>query len=265
MNAVVIRKELREQRRSLLGWGGGLVAMTLMYASFWPSVRDNAGQFESYMENLPEALRNLIGELSLTTPVGYLQSELFSFLGPALLLVFAIGAGARSIAGEEEQRTLDLLAVTPLTRGRLVLEKFAAIAVTSAGLGILLWAAIVTLGPPFGLRIPATDVAAATLQLVLLGVSFGAIAMFLGSWFGRRGLAVGVTAAIAVGTFLLDAFAPAVNGLEWAAELTPFYYYGESLPLAYGLDPVHAGVLVLVAAVSVVGSVLAFDRRDVHA
>lgn len=260
----IVRKEVRDQRRALLGWGGGLVAMTLMYSSFWPSIRDNADQFESYMENLPEAVRNLIGELSLTTPVGYLQSELFSFLGPALLLVFAIGAGARSIAGEEEQRTMDLLAVTPLTRGRIVLEKFAAMTLTALGLGVVLWLAIVAFGPMFGLRIPVGDAAAATLQLVLLGIAFGGIAMLLGCWLGRRGLAMGVTAAVAVATFLLDAFAPAVNGLEWAAKLTPFYYYGESLPLANGLDPFHAGVLVLMAAVAVVGSVLAFDRRDVH-
>ena len=65
--------------------------------------RDNADQFASYLDNLPDALRSAIGELSLGTPVGYLQSELFSFLGPASILVFAIGAGARSLAGEEEQ------------------------------------------------------------------------------------------------------------------------------------------------------------------
>jgi beta-exotoxin I transport system permease protein len=262
--STIVRKELRDQRRALLGWGGGLVAMTLMYASFWPSIRDNADQFESYLENLPEAFRNLVGELSLTTPVGYLQSELFSFLGPALLLVFAIGAGARSIAGEEEQRTMDLLAVTPLTRRRIVIEKFTAMTATALGLGAVLWLAIVTLGPPFGLRIPIGDVAAATLQLVLLGVAFGGIAMFLGCWLGRRGLAMGVTAALAVATFLLDAFSPAVDGLEWAARVTPFYYYGEALPLANGLDPAHTAVLVAIAGAALAGSLVAFDRRDVR-
>ncbi|HET9671794.1 MAG TPA: ABC transporter permease subunit [Actinomycetota bacterium] len=261
--SVILRKELRDQRRALLGWGGGLAAMVLMYSSFWPSIRDNADQFESYLENLPEAFRNLVGELSLTTPVGYLQSELFSFLGPALLLVFAIGAGARSLAGEEEQRTMDVLAVTPLTRRRIVVEKFAAMSVTGLGLGVLVWLAVIAIGPVFDLRIPAGDLAAATLQLVLLGIAFGSIAMFLGSWRGRRGLAIGVTAAIAVAAFLIDAFAPAVDGLEWAARLSPFYYYGHSLPLANGLEPGHTAVLVLIAGTGLLGAVLTFDRRDV--
>jgi ABC-2 type transport system permease protein len=261
---VVVRKELRDQRRALIGWGGGLVAMVALYGSFWPSIRDNAEQFESYMESLPEALQSWIGELSIATPVGYLQGELFTFLGPALMLVFAIGAGARSVAGEEEQGTMDLLAATPATRGRIVVEKFTAMTLTALGIGLVLWLAIVTLGPLFDLTVPVDRVAAATLMLVMLGVAFGAIAMFLGCWLGRRGLAIGISAGLAVALYLVNALAPAVDGLEWAAKLSPFYYYDQGPPLAEGLDPVNALVLAAIAAAAAIGSVLAFDRRDIH-
>jgi ABC-2 type transport system permease protein len=263
--SAVLRKELRDQRRGLLGWGGGLAVMVLMYSSFWPSVRDNAGQFESYLKNLPDALRNIIGEMSLGTPVGYLQSELFSFLGPALILVYAIGTGARSIAGEEELGTMDLLAAAPISRGRIVVEKFAAMSATAIGIGAVLGIAIITIGRAFGLDVPPANVAAATLQLILLGVAFGAIALLLGAWLGARGLAIAVTAGLAVAMFLLDAFAPAVDGLTWAAKLTPFYYYGENVPLRDGLDVRHALVLLGVAVVGLWLSILAFDRRDIHA
>ena len=50
--------------------------------------------------------------------------------------------------------------------------------------------------------------------------------MFLGAWHGRRALAIGVTSAIAVGTFILNAFAATVDGFAWAARLSPFFYYG---------------------------------------
>jgi ABC-2 type transport system permease protein len=261
----VVRKELRDQRRGLLGWGGGLALMVLMYASFWPSVRDNAGQFESYLENLPEAMRNIIGELSLGTPVGYLQSELFSFLGPALILVYAIGAGARSIAGEEELATMDLLAAAPVSRRRIVVEKFVAMSATAVGIGVILWVALVTIGPAFGLDVSAWNVAAATLQLVLLGIAFGAVALLLGAWLGRKSLAIAVTSALAVATFLLDAFAPAVEGLAWAEKVTPFHYYGDGPPLRDGLQVVNALVLVGLAAAGLLVSILTFDRRDIHA
>jgi ABC-2 type transport system permease protein len=259
----LLGKELRDGRRALIGWGVGLAAMVLMYSSFWPSVRDNAGRFEQYLENLPDALRNVVGELSLGTADGYLQSELFSFLGPALILIFSIGAGARSVAGEEEQRTLDLVAAAPIDRRRIVVEKFAAIVVVALGIGCMLWLALATIGRAFGLNVSNTNAAAATLHLVLLGIAFGAIAMLVGCWWGRRSLAIAVTASLAVGTFLLDAFAPAVDGAEWAAQLTPFYYYGESLPLRNGLELGHAAVLIAVTATALIGAVVALDHRDV--
>jgi len=49
-----------------------------------------------------------------------------------------------------------------------------------------------------------------------------------------------------------------------AAKLTPFYYYGENVPLRDGLDIGHALVLVAVAAVGLWLSILAFDRRDIR-
>jgi ABC-2 type transport system permease protein len=260
----LVRKELRDQQRALIGWGIGLTGMVLMYSSFWPSVRDNADQFESYLENIPDALRSVIGELSLGTPVGYLQSELFSFLGPALILVFAIGAGARSLAGEEEQGTLDLLVVTPITRRMIVLQKFAAMALTALGLGVVLWSSVVVVGRLFGLDVAIPDIAAATLHLLLLGIAFGAIAMFLGAWRGRRSSAIGVAAALAVGTFILNAFAPTVEGFVWAARLSPFFYYGDNLPLRNGFHIGHAGVLAALAGMALVGAIVAFDRRDLR-
>ena len=72
--------------------------------------------------SLPETLRNLFGG-DFTTPAGYLRSETFSALGPILFLVFAIGAGARAIAGEEEGRTLDLLLSTPIRRSHCAVRQ----------------------------------------------------------------------------------------------------------------------------------------------
>ena len=67
-------------------------------------------------------MRDLIGP-DYTSPAGYLRAELFALLGPILYLVFAIGAGGRAVAGEEEVRSLDLLLSTPLTRTQIVRDK----------------------------------------------------------------------------------------------------------------------------------------------
>jgi ABC-2 type transport system permease protein len=117
MVRTVFVKTLRDQRWALLWWSLGFVLIVLVYAAFWPNVRSNASQFNQYIEKFPEAIRNMIGGANFGTPAGYVRTELFSLLGPIPLLVYAIDAGARSIAGEEEARTLDLLLSTPVSRG----------------------------------------------------------------------------------------------------------------------------------------------------
>ena len=173
-------KSLRDQRKALLGWGAGMVALALVYGAFFPSIRDNAAQLNSYVKNLPEALRNVIGNESFTSPAGYLRGEVFSTMGPLLLLVFTIGAGSRAVAGEEEAGTLDVLLSTPLSRRSAVVQKFAAVLTSTLALALVLFIALWAAGPAFDMRVPVSNLAAACLQTALLALSFGAIALAVG-------------------------------------------------------------------------------------
>jgi ABC-2 type transport system permease protein len=101
-----------------------------------------------------------------------------------------------------------------------------------------------------------------TLSSTLLGVLFGALALMLGSAFGKRGLSTGIAGALAIGTYFIYALAPLVEGLEPAEKLSPFYYYIGADPLTNGLDPAHAAVLIgWTAALLAVASVT-FEGRD---
>jgi ABC-2 type transport system permease protein len=183
-------------------------------------------------------------------------------MGPLLLMMLAIGAGARAIAGEEETRTLDLLLANPIARHRVVLEKFWAMVATTVGVGLVLWAAIAVFGPPFGLHLDLAKVGQAVLSAVLMAIGFGAGALAIGCWRGKRGLAIAVVTSLAVVTYLLDVLAPSVDAVRSLQKLSPFYYYSDNDPLRNGLDPVHALVLVLIAAGGLGLSLLAFERRD---
>jgi len=170
--APLLRKTLRDQGRAFIAWGIGIAAMAAMYAAVYPSVRKSASSLNRYMQSLPEAVRSLIGA-DYTSPAGYLRAETFSALGPILFLVFAIGAGARAIAGEEEGRTLDLLLSTPIRRRQVLFDKWVSMALTGLGLAAVLWLTIVVVGPPFGLHVGLADVASACISLYLLVVAFG--------------------------------------------------------------------------------------------
>ena len=140
----VFLKTLRDQRRSLLWWGIGLVVLAAFTIAFYPSIA-NAPGFDSILDEMPEALaRAFLGEVTdLTSPQGYLNSQLFVFFLPLLFLVYAVGKGSSTIAGEEESGTLDLLLSYPLARWRVVLDKFAAIIAITLVLAFVFWLTLV--------------------------------------------------------------------------------------------------------------------------
>ena len=62
------------------------------------------------------------------------------------------------------------------------------------------------------------------MHLAFFGFAMGAVALALGAGTGRRGLANGaaVAVAVAVAGWLINGFAPLVNGIAWLKYLSPF-------------------------------------------
>jgi len=261
----VLGRILRDQRRPLAWWSLGVAGSILLYAAFWPSIRDNAGQFQGYLEKLPEAVRNMLGTSDFTTPTGYVASEVFAFVQPVLLLVYAIGAGARAIAGEEEDGTLDLLLSTPIRRRRVLLESLIAMLVCALWLEALVWVSVAIFGRAFGLRVPLGNLAAAVIDLYVLGVAFGAIALGVGAATGSRRTALGASAGLALLTYVLNALAPTVRSLAPLRFLSPFHYSAGHSPIERGLTWSDPLVLLGIVAVAALAAIVAFERRDLAA
>lgn len=264
MRPSVLLKTLRDARRGLVWWSLGLCSLVAMMVAVYPSVHGNT-DMEKLVQNYPEALKAFIafgGNVDYTSGAGYLGSELFSFMVPLLLLVAAIGAGARAIAGEEEQGTLDLLLANPVSRRRVVTEKLAALAVELAWLALVLWASLAIGGALADTKVSLGHFAAATGEAALLALLFGVLALLVGSALGRRGLAIAVAAAAAVAAYLVNALAAIVGALEPVQKLSPFYHYTVGDPLRRGVSPGHTAVLAALVLVLAFAVPLVFERRD---
>ena len=260
----VFLKSLRDLRRSFAWWTVGLAGYVALIASVYPTVRDNP-DLEKLVESYPEALKAFVafgGQFDFTSAAGYLGSELFSFMMPALFLVAAVGHGAGTLAGEEERGTIDLLLSSPLSRTRVALEKLAAMCVELAALGVVLWLALWVGARAFSMEVSVAHLASATALLVVLALAYGAIAFMVAAATGRKTLAIGLTVALAVGAYLVNSLASLVEVLEPFQKATPFYHYAVADPLREGLDPWHTLFLIAVGAVAAAAGVLLFDRRD---
>jgi ABC-2 type transport system permease protein len=263
----VFLKTLRDARRALVWWSLGLAGMAALMIAVYPTVRDNP-DLNEMVQDYPDALKAFIafgGDVDYVSGAGYLGSELFSFMVPLLLLVAAIGAGARAIAGEEERGTLDLLLANPISRRRLVADKLAALVAEIALLAVVLWLSLLVGVEMVGMDLPAAHLAAATTGAALLALAFGAIALAVGAFSGRRGVAVGAAASGAVAAYLVNSLAVLVDFLEPVRTASPFYHYVASDPLRQGLELGHAGFLVALAVAAAALGVAALDRRDLTA
>lgn len=260
----VFLETLLEAKRALVWWSLGLIGMAALMIAVYPTVRDNP-DLNEMVKDYPEALKAFIafgGDVDYVSGAGYLGSELFAFMVPLLLLIAAIGAGARAIAGEEERGTLDLLLANPLSRRRLVLDKLAAVAVEVVLLSVVLVAALAVGVALVGMNVSTAHLAAATTSAALLAFAFGAIALFVGAFSGHRGVAIGVAAAGAVAAYLVNSLAAIVTFLEPARMVSPFYHYVASDPLRQGLALDHVAFLVTVALAAAGLAIVALERRD---
>ncbi len=261
----VTLKTLRDRRRSLLWWVVGIFGYLLGIGALYPFVAENQEQFELLISAYPEellAIMGIGGEESLFDPVGFMQAEALGWIVPLVFSIYGAVLGARAVAGEEEDGTIDLVMATPLSRSGLVWQKWLALASTEMVLGVALFVSLAVDDWLFGVDIPLANIAAGAFMAVLLGVFFGSLALALGAATGLRSVSVGVVTFVAAGSYLLNSLGSLVESLDVLKPLSPFYYYDTSNPLRNGLDVEHALILGGFAVLLLGIGLLAVRRRD---
>ena len=258
-------KGLRDQLRPLILWGAGAAFYVALLISIYPSIRKSAGAINEYVQNMPEAIRAaFMGSSDFTTPVGYVNVELLSWLAPIVLIAFAVGVAARSLAGEEESGTLSLVLTHTVGRRRLVLQKYAAMLVVVVALGAVFWLSLVVATAIAGTPVGAGELAVAFLRLTLLGLAIGSITFAVGGGTGRRQYGIAAGAGVGVAMYLLNTLAVMDESVRPFRYLSLFHYAGGAAPLGKDLDAAGLVVMAATSAVMLVAALVLFERRDVH-
>lgn len=257
-------KTIRDYRYSILGWGIGLMALTVMYISFYPSIKESGMDLNNYLEKMPDAIKAMLGDNDFNTPTGYINTEFFSIMGPILFMIFAIGYGSNAIAGEEDKGTLDVLLAYPISRAKVLLQKVAGLLVLITILGLIFYGALTVGSTIQSMNIDLLKLAAAVTSLGLLALFYGMFSLMLGCIFGNRGLSVGLTSALVVGSYVFDTFGKTVGALKPLRKFTPFFYYNENNPLVNGLDIVHVLILGGGIVLCLLVGFYFFQKRDLN-
>jgi ABC-2 type transport system permease protein len=258
----VFRKSMRDNRRGWIGWALALTAIAAMYASFYPSINNPA--MADALNAFPQPLREALHMQDYTRPENYFAVSVFGLLIPILVAVFAISAGVKAIAGDEEAGTLDLVQAQPVGRISLALQRFLAITVALIAIAAVMCLAVIALrGPGRFTALTPGRLAAICLQLALFGVLFAALAYGVGAWAGRRIYAIGAGAAVAVVGYLADTFFTQIDSLKWMERFSPFDWYLGGEPLKHGVQWGHAALLLGFAVLFVAAGTWRYHQRDI--
>lgn len=255
----VLSGVLRTQRRSLVLWSLALAAVCGMYISIYPAM--GGVDMAALVQDLPEGMVNAFGYDRIGTAAGYVTSTVYSIMGPVLLLVFAIATGARLIAGQEEEGTLELELTAPVSRRRLLAERLVALWLDIVILVGVLTAVTLLLVMALELDVGVANVLAGSTGLLLLAIGFGTVGLAVGAITGRRAIGLGVAAGLAVVAFMFDAIGPTIDA-GWMTAVSPFSWYLEGDPLLDGFDVQGLLLLAAVPIVAAAAALVAFERRD---
>jgi ABC-2 type transport system permease protein len=258
----VFWKSVRDNRRGWIGWTVALSAIAAMYALLYHSINNPA--MADALNSFPQSIKEAFHMQDYTKPESYFGVSVFGLLVPILLAVFAISAGAKAIAGDEEAGTLDLVQAHPVSRISLALQRFGAIMVALVAIAAVMCLVVIALrGPGQFTALSPGRLFAICLQLALFGVLFAALAYGVGAWTGRRIYAIAVGAAVAVLGYLGDSFFTQIDSLKWMEKFSPFNWYLGGEPLKNGVQWGYAGLLLGFAVLFVAAGTWRYSRRDI--
>jgi ABC-2 type transport system permease protein len=259
---------LRRYRGQVLGWGFALALMGLLIVSLWDSI---AGTMQEQMAELlaayPPELMAFFGvtdgSLAMLTPEGFLSIELFSFLMPLILGIFAVLMGSGLLASDEEKGTLDLIMAHPVSRTSLFMGRLLALVTATVGILVIVW-----LGIGVAMQWSTMSIGLAKLWLPLLSLLavlllFGALALLLSMVLPSRRMAASVAGLLLVASYFITSLARINKDLEALARFSPLNYHQSEEAFTEFNVQWFAGLLV----VAVVFAILAwwrFQRRDIR-
>lgn len=261
--ADVTRLDLTLRRKMIVGTAMGVAGYAAVIVSFYPQVRHSV-DVEQLIGN-SSGLGALFGVFgSFTSPAGWLDANVYNNFFPLAMLLLTVTYGATAVAGRNEEGTLGLVAALPVTRVNLLRQKVLALVIQAVVLAGAVGAVVAWAGPGFDAGLPVGRVLLASLSVALLGVDLGLIAMAVGAATGSRGAALGVAAALAGGSYLVNSLASMFGWIRPARVGSLFYWSLADGRLAHGTDPTALAILGAAGVVAAGAAALAIRRLDLR-
>ncbi|MGZ8756072.1 MAG: ABC transporter permease subunit [Acidimicrobiia bacterium] len=218
----------------------------------------------SIYSDLPEVFLSLMGIPDGADVASLAVGVLYGFYGALTLAGLAVSMGSASVAGEERDGTIGLLLGNPKSRTHVLVSKAASM-VLLVGLGALaLWGAAPLVAGILDVRMTGMQVGAFSLHMFVNAIFYGFLAMAIGAWTGKRGLASGVTVGVMALGFVAVGIFPIIKGWENVAKVFPWHYFDNGQPVINGIQWGDLSMLLVSSVVLAGIGLIGVNRRDLR-
>lgn len=262
MIATIAAQSLRMRTRTNLFWAIGLLVWSVIIVAIFPTIAKI--DYSQLLENYPSEMLQALGienTEAFSTPIGYLNAELFSLVFPWAIVFLPLGVINHSLPAAEERHFLDNLLCAPVSRTKIVFAATIAAAASLAGVLALLWLGTIISAELIGVDLGYLDMAQSCAALFPLASLIAAVGAFVAGARGGRGATLGTAGGVLVVMYMIPIVASVVDSLSGLRWLSIFKYYNEWLN--HGIDWLQFGVVLVIAAALTAAGAWLFERRDI--
>ncbi len=261
----MVRKELKENRRSLFIWAGAMLGMIAIGAAEYAIVMEAGYEIMELFESLPRVLAIVFGAetIPVHTPIGYYVMMYLWYC--IIAFTHAAVSGATIISKEERNRTAEFTFTKPFTRKDIITGKIIAAVINVALL------TLITLIGNLALLLPQTEGESILSEMAMTLLSMFFIQMlflFMGLLFSAVASsykkALSASALFVALSYFLRVIIESIGTIGYLSILTPFMYFSGPALVENGISLFY---LLLTIVITVTAGYLTYSKyksRDLH-
>jgi ABC-2 type transport system permease protein len=259
-------RELRANLKSLLIWCGIVVVFNLVGVAKFSAYYGNP-EMLAILDNMPPAMLAAFGvggAFNLTTMTGF-YGIMITYFGLILGIAAAMW-GSDIISKEERNKTVEFSLTLPVTRGRVVTAKLAAMVVDCIILLLVTWGITLVSAQQYE---PDSEfyklVSISVLAFLLMQGIFLALGIFLGCALKKYKQAGSLAVWILLATYFASVLAGMDERMEFLRYFSPFKYFDPAAMLHdSALELPYVLLSLAIIAVFLAGAYLTYAKRDLY-
>lgn len=262
----IAKRIFKDRWIALLSYLLGSVGLVFLYVALLPMVQESQVQVQEVLKSMPEGLLKAFGivGVDLNSLEALLAMKHFNLVWPALLIFLLVSFAGGVIAGEIENRTIEITLASAKSRTKIFLGKYLSGIIYMAIFVVVSVLSAIPIAKFYGYDYSAHNYY--TLMYLSLGLGFAVygISFLLSSIFSSRSRVYAVSGLLYIAMYVLFIVVELNQSLENLKYLSFFYYYGVNDALIFDkLSSTSMIVFILCGLIPSIAALQIFNKRDI--